>query len=101
MRTAKPMSAVAVAKLRKPGRYAVGDGAYLQISQWGTKAWVFRYSRDGTQRHMGLGPCDLITLAEARDKAREARRALPNAIDALRRGYRRPRALPSSRQPSG
>jgi integrase len=80
---ARNITALQVTKLTKPGRYAVGDGAYLQISQWGTKAWVFRYSRDGTQRHMGLGPCDLITLAEARDKAREARRALLDGADPL------------------
>ena len=46
MRDSKKLSAVSVAKLTKPGRYAVGDGAYLQISEWGTKAWVFRYQRD-------------------------------------------------------
>ena len=33
----KYLSAAAVAKLRKPGRYAVGDGAYLQISQQKTR----------------------------------------------------------------
>jgi integrase len=72
-----------VAKLTRAGRYAVGDGAYLQISQWGTKAWIFRYQRDGRQRHMGLGPASLITLAEARERAREARRALLDGADPL------------------
>src|ERR671932_630549 len=83
MREAKRLSAVAVAKLTKPGRYAVGDGAYLQIAAGGTKAWVFRYKRDGRARHMGLGPVSLISLAEARDKAGEARRALLNGDDPL------------------
>jgi Arm DNA-binding domain len=94
---ARNITALQVAKLNKPGRYAVGEGAYLQISQWGTKAWIFRYQRDGRQRHMGLGPASLITLAEARDKAREARRALLDGADpltakrpgALTSGYRR------------
>ena len=54
MREAKKLSAVAVVKLTKPGRYAVGDGAYLQIAAGGTKAWIFRYQRDGKARHMGL-----------------------------------------------
>jgi integrase len=80
---ARKLTALQVTKLTKPGRYAVGDGAYLQISQWGTKAWIFRYQRDGKQRHMGLGPHDLITLAEARGKAREARRALLDGADPL------------------
>jgi integrase len=79
----RKITALQVAKLTKPGRYAVGEGAYLQISQWGTKAWIFRYQRDGQQRHMGLGPASLITMAEARDKAREARRALLDGGDPL------------------
>src|SRR5215216_5670598 len=83
MREAKKLSAVAVVKLTKPGRYAVGDGAYLQIAAGGTKAWIFRYQRDGKAHHMGLGPASLITLAEARDKAREARRALLDGADPL------------------
>jgi integrase len=83
MREAKKFSAVAVAKLTKPGRYAVGDGAYLQIAAGGTKAWIFRYQRDGQARHMGLGPVSLISLAEAREKARNARRALLEGHDPL------------------
>jgi integrase len=83
MLEAKKLSAVAVAKLTKPGRYAVGDGAYLQIAVGGTKAWIFRYQRDGKARHMGLGPVSLISLAEAREKARNARRALLEGHDPL------------------
>ena len=64
MRSASALTAVAVSKLTEPGRYAVGDGAYLQIAAGGTKAWVFRYQRDGKARHMGLGPANLVTLAE-------------------------------------
>jgi integrase len=83
MRNAKPLTAVAVGKLTKPGRYAVGDGAYLQIATGGTRSWLFRYKRDGKARHMGLGPYSLLTLAEAREKARQARRALLEGIDPL------------------
>ena len=80
---AKQLTALAVARLTKPGRYAVGDGAYLQVAAGGTKAWIFRYQRDGKARHMGLGPANLLTLAEAREKAREARKALLDGIDPL------------------
>src|SRR5829696_7258163 len=82
MRIAKPLTAIAVSKFTKPGRYAVGDGAYLQISARGTKAWIFRYQRDGKARHMGLGPYGLISLAEARERARTARKALLDGDDA-------------------
>ena len=93
------LSAAAVAKLKKPGRYAVGDNLYLQISTWHTKAWVFRYTLNGTPRHMGMGPCDLITLAEARAKARDARRLLLDGVDPLeaKQSARRQRLLATTR----
>src|SRR5262249_16175605 len=64
-------------------RYAVGHGAFLQISKWHTRAWVFRYVRDGKPHHVGLGSCDYVTLAEARDKAFQMRRGLINGVDPL------------------
>ena len=79
----KTLTAKAIEKLTEPGRYAVGAGAYLQISKRGTKAWLFRYQRDGKARQMGLGPCALVTLAEARAKAVEARKALLEGYDPL------------------
>jgi hypothetical protein len=71
-----PLSVAAVAKLKKQGRYSVGDGVYLQISKWKTRAWVFRYERFGKAHYMGLGPCHLISLAGARAKGRDAQRLL-------------------------
>ena len=79
----KQLSVAAVAKLKKQGRYGVGDGVYLQISKWKTRAWVFRYERFGKAHYMGLGPCHLISLAEARAKGRDAQRMLLNGNDPL------------------
>ena len=67
-----------------PGRWAVGDGAYLQIAK--TKgppkgSWVFRYWRDGRSVWMGLGPTSLVSLAEARRKARAGRKLRLDDID--------------------
>jgi integrase len=77
-----------VDRLTQRGRYACGHGLYLQISEWGTRSWIFRYRRDGRSRHVGLGSCTYITLAEARDKAFEYRRLLAKGGDPLdeRRG---------------
>jgi len=60
---------------------------------------VFRYTLNGTPRHMGMGPCDLITLAEARAKARDARRLLLDGIDPLeaKQSARRQRLLATTR----
>jgi integrase len=77
----KYRSAKDLGKLTKRGRYAAGPNLYLQISEWGTRAWIFRYRIGGRHRHMGLGPADLLTLQEARDKAHAARRQLK--IDGL------------------
>jgi integrase len=79
----KPLSVAAVAKLKKQGRYGVGDGVYLQISKWKTRAWVFRYERFGKTHYMGLGPCHLISLAQARAKGRDAQRMLLDGDDPL------------------
>jgi integrase len=76
-------SAAAVAKLTKPGRYAVGHGAYLQVSEWKTRAWIFRYSHNGRAKHLGLGSCEYVSLAKAREKAIECRRLLADGIDPL------------------
>ncbi|OLB76791.1 MAG: hypothetical protein AUI16_07675 [Alphaproteobacteria bacterium 13_2_20CM_2_64_7] len=72
----KYLSAKDLGKLTKRGRYAAGPNLYLQISEWGTRAWIFRYRIDGRHRHMGLGAADLLTLQEAREKAHAARRQL-------------------------
>jgi integrase len=69
--------------MNKPGRHAAGDGLYLQISKSGTKAWLLRFMRGGQARQMGLGPVALVTLAEARQKARDARRQLLDGVDPI------------------
>jgi hypothetical protein len=52
-----------------------------------TKAWVFRFMRAGVSRKMGLGPVSTqpgdarISLAQARQKAGEARGLLIDGID--------------------
>jgi integrase len=73
-----------VAAITKRGRHAVGHGLYLQVSEWNTRSWIFRYTRDGVQRHMGLGSAEYVTLAQARQKAFELRQAMIlNGVDPL------------------
>jgi integrase len=79
----KFLSAKDLAKLSKPGRYAVGHGCYLQISEWGTRAWIFRYIRQGRARHVGMGSATYVTLQEARERAFEYRRMLAAGVDPL------------------
>lgn len=83
MRDSNRLTAMAVSKLKEPGRYADGHGLYLQVSEWGTKSWIFRYTRNGRARHMGLGPLHTLSLADARERARKARQALLDGIDPI------------------
>ena len=69
MRGLNKLTAVAVAKLSKPGRYADGGGLYLQIRTGGTKTWAFRFMRAGQARQMGLGALHTVKLAKARERA--------------------------------
>jgi len=82
-------------KRTKRGRVAVGHGAYLQVSEFGTRSWVFRYVRDGKARHAGMGSAKYVSLAEARQRAYEYRRLLAAGGDPLeqKRAFKRERFL--------
>jgi integrase len=72
-----------ISRVKKPGRYGDGGGLVLQVSKWGTKAWLFRYERHGRERQMGLGPLHTISLAEARELATEKRKLLLRGLDPI------------------
>ena len=63
--------------------YADGGGLYLQVSPTGTKSWIFRFTLDGREREMGLGPLPDVSLAEAREKAAECRRLKRDGLDPI------------------
>jgi integrase len=58
-------------------------GLYLRVTDAGTRAWIYRYMLDGKRRDMGLGPVELVSLAEARIAAADARRQVHRKIDPL------------------
>lgn len=89
-----------VDRIREPGRYGDGRGLYLQVTKTGTKSWLFRYERDGREFSMGLGSAADWTLEEARERARDARRALAEGRDPLaeKRAQRAELAAAQSRQ---
>ena len=74
---------------------------YLQITPGGTKSWLFRYTRDGVAHGMGLGPYDLVSLAEARAKALAARRQLLEGTDPLVEHAGPPSSRPGLPLPAG
>jgi len=82
-RDSNRLTVLKVARITQPGRYGDGGGLLLQVSKWGTKAWLFRFERDGRERQMGLGALSDVTLAEARRKASVARKLLLDGIDPI------------------
>jgi len=73
-------------RLKKPGYYHDGGGLYLDVRSGGggpTRVWVLRYTRFGNARTMGIGAMHTISLADARQKAREARKLLLDGVDPI------------------
>jgi integrase len=63
-----------VARKLEAGKYADGQGLWLVKRERSAGKWVLRLTRDGTRREMGLGRWPDVSIAEAREKAAEARR---------------------------
>jgi integrase len=77
------LTALKVSRARTPGLLNDGKGLYLRVAAGGTKSWVYRFMMSGRAREMGLGALGDVTLAEARDLAREARRLCKQGIDPI------------------
>ena len=83
MREIGKLTALAISKSKKPGRYADGGNLYLNVSNTGSKSWLFRYKRDGKDHWMGLGSLDTYSLQEARERARWARQLVGGQRDPI------------------
>jgi integrase len=84
MARAHKLTALAVDRLaKKPGRHGDGAGLYLEVQSPTARHWAFRFMLHGKARQMGLGPYPDVTLAEARQKAEEARRVKAAGLDPL------------------
>ena len=82
-RLIEKLTPLGVSKKQTPGHYGDGGGLWLQISKFKSKSWVFRYTMHGTRREMGLGPIHTVSLAEARQKAKECRLTLLDGKDPI------------------
>jgi integrase len=85
---AAELSALEVRNLEHPGGkgnalVAVGgvNGLYLQLTPGGGRSWVLRVTVGEKRKDIGLGSFPTVTLAQARDKAREARGMIERGID--------------------
>ncbi|HKJ77592.1 MAG TPA: Arm DNA-binding domain-containing protein, partial [Gammaproteobacteria bacterium] len=94
-RKAKELSALEVKRLTKPGLHAVGGvaGLLLSVSESGARSWILQYATPEVRyskttgkpyharRDIGLGGFPDVTLAQAREKAREIREKIRQGID--------------------
>lgn len=87
-RVAKELSALEVKRLQHPGTgrnatFAVGgvSGLILQITPNGGRTWLLRVTVGGRRREIGLGAFPDVTLAQARERAREAKDQIRRGID--------------------
>ena len=77
------LSAAQIRALTKPGRYMDGDGLSLLLTAPRKGYWVLRATINGRRRDIGLGPLDLVKLAEARELAIDMRRDIQRGIDPI------------------
>ncbi len=84
----KELSAIQVRQLSHTGKgrnctVAVGgvSGLLLQITPNGGRTWLLRVTVGGKRREFGLGGFPDITLAQARERAREAKDQIRRGID--------------------
>lgn len=64
-------------------RVADRDGLCIEVAPAGSKLWRYRYRYAGKARMMALGKWDEITLQEARERLRDARKLLANGVDPM------------------
>lgn len=84
-RKALEKGALQVVRLTKPGLHFVGgvDGLALQVVPSGARSWILRMMVGDKRRDMGLGGFPDVTLALARDAARQARAKVKLGIDPI------------------
>jgi integrase len=82
---AKELSAIEVSRLKTPGHVSIGGvaGLMMRISSTGARSWILRVKVGGKRRDMGLGAYPGVSLAKAREKAREAREAIEQGNDPI------------------
>jgi Arm DNA-binding domain len=82
MKYGKRLTGEQIAKLKEDGRYFDGKGLYLQIVG-NARSFLLRYEKDGQAHWMGIGSARVVSLKEARLRAKKAHLLLLDGIDPL------------------
>src|SRR6202166_476915 len=75
-------TAVRMAKPR-PKSYRLSDsnGLYLEVAPSGSRYWRLKYHFGGKEKRLALGVYPHVSLADAREWSRQARKLLASGID--------------------
>ena len=82
---AKELGALQIKQLSKSGLHAVGGvaGLQIQIKPSGARSWILRAQIGARRRDIGLGGYPDVTLAAAKERAREAKEQIRLGIDPI------------------
>src|SRR5690349_8472157 len=69
--------------MKRPCTLNDGGGLYFVSRPPNGASWMFRFSRHGRDRWMGLGQFPTVTLSDARVRATDARRLIIDDIDPI------------------
>jgi len=84
-RTINKLNPLKVRQIAKRGLHADGNGLYLSVSKSGSKSWSYVFYKDKKRVELGLGPIHAVSLAQARDKARDANELRAQGLDPRRK----------------
>ena len=85
-RSLNRLSALAI-RTARVGMHCDGGGLYLQVTASGNgvlnRSWLYRFTLHGRERQMGLGSLETVSLADAREKAADARKLVKEGKDPI------------------
>jgi integrase len=87
-RTINRLSARSVSTIKAAGLHADGAGLYLRVDKSGAKRWTFIFRWHGKRKELGLGSALTVSLADVRDVAKQARKAIGDGENPIERRRR-------------
>jgi integrase len=92
------LTALKIRSLAEPGRYADGDGLFLDVTGKTSGRWVLRVQSNGRRREIGLGSLKNVSLADARDAAFVMRKKIAQGIDPVAERKQERQVIPTFRK---
>ena len=83
VRSIQKLTDTGIRTTKEKGRYSDGGGLYLNVTENGTKSWIFMWVQEKKRREMGLGSYPALTLSKARARAVELREAVSDGRDPI------------------